>query len=163
MNVALLHISLVIAFLLNALFFKLMKNYTPEGRKLMDQLEGFRMYMSTAEKERIKAFARVDMPEDTPRHFESLLPYAIALGVEKEWASRFDQILKAAQYNPDWYAGTYPIYHMGAASFMTGLSGGLGTAVASSPGSGIQVRFGGGFGGGGFSGGGGGGGGGGGW
>jgi len=157
-------ISLVIAFLLNALFFKLMKNYTPEGRKLMDQLEGFRMYMSTAEKERIKAFARVDMPEDTPRHFESLLPYAIALGVEKEWASRFDQILKAAQYNPDWYAGTYPIYHMGAASFMTGLSGGLGTAVASSsmaPGS--KSGFGGGFGGGGFSGGGGGGGGGGGW
>ncbi|HOP51498.1 MAG TPA: DUF2207 domain-containing protein, partial [Synergistales bacterium] len=149
---------------LNALFFKLMKNYTPEGRKLMDQLEGFRMYMSTAEKERIKAFARVDMPEDTPRHFESLLPYAIALGVEKEWASRFDQILKAAQYNPDWYAGTYPIYHMGAASFMTGLSGGLGTAVASSsmaPGS--KSGFGGGFGGGGFSGGGGGGGGGGGW
>jgi len=157
-------ISLVVAFLLNALFFKLMKNYTPEGRKLMDRLEGLRMYMSTAEKERIKTFARVDMPEDTPQHFESLLPYAIALGVEKEWASRFDQVLKAAQYNPDWYAGTYPIYHMGAASFMTGLSGGLGTAVASSsmaPGS--SSGFGGGFGGGGFSGGGGGGGGGGGW
>jgi uncharacterized membrane protein YgcG len=156
-------ISLVIAFLMNVLFFRLMKNYTPEGRKLLDQIEGFRMYMSTAEKERIKALARVDMPEDTPRHFESLLPYAIALGVEKEWAARFDDVLKKVQYSPEWYSGTYPLYHMNAAAFMTGLSGGLGTAVASSsmaPGS--SSGFGGG-GGGGFSGGGGGGGGGGGW
>lgn len=159
-------LSLAAAFLLNVLFFRLMKNYTPEGRKLMDQLEGLRMYMTSAEKERIKALARVDMPEDTPRHFESLLPYAIALGVEKEWAAHFDDVLKKAQYNPQWYTGTYPVYSLGAASFMTGLSGGLGTAVASSsaaPGS--SSGFGGGFGGGGggFSGGGGGGGGGGGW
>jgi uncharacterized membrane protein YgcG len=157
-------LSLAGAFFLNALFFKLMKNYTPEGRKLMDQLEGLRMYMSSAEKERIKALAKVDMPGDTPRHFESLLPYAIALGVEKEWAAHFDDVLKKAQYNPQWYSGTYPVYSMGVGSFMTGLSGGLGTAVASSsmaPGS--SSGFGGGFGGGGFSGGGGGGGGGGGW
>ncbi len=157
-------ISLVVAFLMNVLFFRLMKNYTPDGRKLLDQIEGFRMYMSTAEKERIKALARVDMPEDTPQHFESLLPYAIALGVEKEWAARFDDVLKKVQYNPGWYTGTYPLYHMNTAAFMTGLSGGLGTAVASSsmaPGS--SSGFGGGFGGGGSSGGGGGGGGGGGW
>ncbi len=117
---------------MNVLFFRLMKNYTPDGRKLLDQIEGFRMYMSTAEKERIKALARVDMPEDTPQHFESLLPYAIALGVEKEWAARFDDVLKKVQYNPGWYTGTYPLYHMNTAAFMTGLSGGLGTAVASS-------------------------------
>ena len=157
-------LSLAAAFFLNVLFFKLMKNYTPEGRKLMDRLEGLRMYMSAAEKGRIKALARVDMPEDTPRHFESLLPYAIALGVEKEWAAHFDEILKKAQYDPQWYTGAYPVYTLGAGSFMTGLSGGLGSAVASSsvaPGSGSG--FSGGGGGGGFSGGGGGGGGGGGW
>ncbi|MDT8285090.1 MAG: DUF2207 domain-containing protein, partial [Thermovirgaceae bacterium] len=153
-------LSLVGALLINVLFYHLMKNYTPRGRELMDDLEGLRMYMMTAEKERIRALARVDMPEQTPEHFESILPYAIALGVEKEWASSFDDVLKNAQYDPGWYTGTSPWYHMGAASFMTGLSGGLGTAIASSsvaPGSGS------GFGGGGFSGGGGGGGGGGGW
>ena len=154
-------LSFMAALVINVLFFFLMKNYTPDGRKLMDYLEGFRMYMMTAEKERIKTLAGVDMPEDTPEHFESLLPYAIALGVEKEWASRFEDVLKAAEYNPSWYAGTYPWYHMTASSFMTDLSGGLGTAIASSavaPGSGSGF-----FGGGGFSGGGGGGGGGGGW
>ncbi len=153
-------LSFMAALVINVLFFYLMKNYTPEGRKLLDELQGFRMYMMAAEKERIRAMAGVDMPEDTPEQFERLLPYAIALGVEKQWAARFESVLKAAEYNPGWYVGTYPWYLMGASSFMTDLSGGLGSAIASSavaPGSSS------GFGGGGFSGGGGGGGGGGGW
>ena len=153
-------LSFMAALVINVLFFYLMKNYTPAGRKLLDQIEGFRMYMMAAEKERIRAMAGVDMPEDTPDQFERLLPYAIALGVVKEWAARVESVVKAAEYNPTWYAGTYPWYHMGASSFMTDLSGGLGSAIASSavaPGSSS------GFGGGGFSGGGGGGGGGGGW
>ncbi|MBK8413750.1 MAG: hypothetical protein IPL22_04005 [Bacteroidetes bacterium] len=29
-----------------------MKSYTQEGRKIMDAIEGFRMYLSTTEKER---------------------------------------------------------------------------------------------------------------
>lgn len=151
---------MVAAFFVNGLFLKLMKNYTPRGRELLDKLEGFRMYMKTAEKHRIRRFASVDMPEDTPEQFERLLPYAVALGVEQEWAARFEEVLASSNYHPGWYSGSAPWHTVGSGHFAAGLASGLGTAMASSgavPGSTSA------FGGGGFSGGGGGGGGGGGW
>ncbi len=155
-------IFLVAAIFVNVLFQKLMKNYTPHGRELLDKLEGFKMYLKTAEKQRIRRFASVNMPEDTPEHFERLLPYAIALGVEREWAARFEEVLAASNYRPGWYKGSASWHTVGSGRFAAGLASGLGTAMASSgavPGS--TSAFGGG--GGGFSGGGGGGGGGGGW
>jgi uncharacterized membrane protein len=155
-------LCLVAAFFINVLFLKLMKNYTPRGRELLDKLEGFRMYLKTAEKHRIRNLASVDMPEDTPEQFERMLPFAIALGVEREWAARFEEVLVASNYRPEWYIGATPWHTVGSGRFAAGLASGLGTAMASSgavPGS--TSAFGGG--GGGFSGGGGGGGGGGGW
>lgn len=153
---------LVAAFFVNVLFLKLMKNYTPRGRELLDKLEGFRMYLKTAEKHRIRKLASVDMPEDTPEQFERMLPFAIALGVEREWAARFEEVLLASNYRPGWYSGSAPWHTLASGHFAAGLASGIGTAMASSgavPGS--TSAFGGG--GGGFSGGGGGGGGGGGW
>jgi uncharacterized membrane protein len=120
------------------------------------------MYLKTAEKHRIRKLASVDMPEDTPEQFERMLPFAIALGVEREWAARFEEVLAASNYSPGWYSGSAPWHTVGNGHFAAGLAAGLGTAMASSgavPGS--TSAFGGG--GGGFSGGGGGGGGGGGW
>ncbi len=155
-------VFLVVAFFVNVLFLKLMKNYTPRGRDLLDKLEGFKMYLKTAEKHRIRKLASVEMPEDTPEQFERLLPYAIALGVEREWAARFEEVLVASNYRPEWYSGSTPWHTVGSGHFAAGLASGLGTAMASSgavPGS--TSAFDGG--GGGFSGGGGGGGGGGGW
>ena len=100
------------------------------------------------------------MPEDTPERFEQLLPWALALGVEKQWASRFEEVLLASGYEPSWYHGTTPWHMAGPSMITSGLSSGLGQAISSAatpPGSSS------GFGGGGSSGGGGGGGGGGGW
>lgn len=153
-------LALITALVLNVLFAKWMKNYTPLGRSILDKLEGFRMYLSTAEKERIKRFAQVDMPEDTPEQFEKMLPYAIALDVEKKWAERFAHVLETSDYRPGWYVGPGHFYYFGTDSFATSLSNGLSGAISSAstpPGSSS------GFGGGGSSGGGGGGGGGGGW
>ena len=51
-------------------------------------------------------------PEMSPRHFETLLPYAVALGVEKPWSETFERWLLAASagaaaaaYQPSWYHG----------------------------------------------------------
>lgn len=51
-------------------------------------------------------------PEMSPRHFETLLPYAVALGVEKPWSLTFDAWLAtalaagaAAYAGPAWYHG----------------------------------------------------------
>jgi len=129
----------------------------------MDEIEGFRMYLGTAEEERLNL---LNPPENTPELFEKFLPYALALDVENEWNDKFARILTLASmapgdsgYRPRWYRGRD--WQPGdSASFTRSIGSGLGAAVASSttaPGSSS------GSGGGGFSGGGGGGGGGGGW
>lgn len=148
---------------LGALFSWLIKAPTPRGRALMDEAEGFKMYLSVAEKERLNLLHE---PELTVERFESLLPYAIALGVENEWGSRFENALRRSMqetksYNPAWYVGTIP----GTASFSpshftSAMGKSFSSAISSAstpPGSSS------GSGGGGSSGGGGGGGGGGGW
>ncbi len=46
------------------------------------------------------------------KHFEALLPYAVALGVEKNWIKSFESSCPAAAtgadlYSPAWYQGDY--------------------------------------------------------
>ncbi len=147
----------------NVLFFFLLKAPTLAGRALMDEIDGFRHYLSVAEKDRLNV---LNPPEKTPELFERYLPYALALGVENEWSEQFADMLAAAtttpdgrgtSYQPHWYRGR--AWHNGhMRDFSSALGSGLTKAVAASaspPGSHS--------GGGGFSGGGGGGGGGGGW
>ncbi len=146
----------------NILFFFLLKRPTLAGRSLMDEIEGFRMYLGVAEEERLNL---LNPPDQTPELFERFLPYALALDVENEWSERFAAVLAAADtereggYRPRWYRGR--AWRPGHAKNFAGTLGtSLGSAVASSvtpPGSSS------GSGGGGSSGGGGGGGGGGGW
>ncbi len=149
---------------LHALFYHLLKAPTHLGRKILDQIEGFRLYLSIAEKDRLRI---LNPPEKTPDHFEKYLPYALALDVEQEWCEQFAQVLDASDdpergYRPRWYHGTRwsSFGASGLAGLSDSLGGGLTSAIASAstpPGS----RSG--SGGGGSSGGGGGGGGGSGW
>jgi uncharacterized membrane protein YgcG len=87
------------------LAFPLFKMPTPAGRKVMDAIEGFRLYLGVAEEDRLKAFYP---PERTPELFERYLPYAIALDVENAWAKRFEGVIENAEVEPtdkDWYTG----------------------------------------------------------
>lgn len=149
---------------MNILFFELLNAPTREGRALMDEIEGFRMYLGVGEKERLDL---VNPPEETPELFEKFLPYAMALDVETRWSKRFEGVLARAGRMPD-EGGTYiPTWYfatrgsdMSLDSLTGTLSGSFANAAASAsvaPGSSS------GGGSGGFSGGGGGGGGGGGW
>ncbi len=152
---------LVIAFAaLNGAFLFLMRAPTAYGRPIMDQLAGFRLYLETAEKDRLNLQA----PEITADRFEALLPYAVALDVEKPWARAFAAALHRANpddadpmngYHPSWSSGGgWSSHDFGSAvsSSISSVSDAFAAAVPSSSGSG-----------GGGSGGGGGGGGGGGW
>jgi uncharacterized membrane protein YgcG len=146
---------------LHGLFTFLMRAPTPAGRLVMDEIEGFRMYLDTAEQDRLD---RMRSPALTPEVFEAFLPYAYALGVENNWCQRFaselpEEARQQAGYNPGWYHGRFhgvsALNHLGdnfSSSFSSAIS-----SASSPPGSSS------GSGGGGFSGGGGGGGGGGGW
>ncbi len=154
---------LVILIALNAVFYYLLQAPTSTGRKLMDKIEGFRMYMATAEEDRLNT---LNPPRQTPELFERYLPYALALGVDQAWSERFAATLAGASikdpdgaYRPTWYRGSN-WSSFDPSSFSSDLGSSLSSAVARSsvaPGSSS------GGGGGGSSGGGGGGGGGGGW
>jgi uncharacterized membrane protein YgcG len=141
--------------LTNALFYELLKAPTRIGRQILDEIEGLRLYLSVAEKDRL---GFIHPPDETPELFEKFLPYAMALDVENEWGERFAGVLNRAGYEPGWYAGRHwNAMHPGA--FASGLGGGMQSAVSSAssaPGSSSGMS-------GGSSGGGGGGGGGGGW
>jgi uncharacterized membrane protein len=147
----------VLMVLTNALFFWLLRAPTLQGRKLLDQIEGFRMYMTTAEEDRLNSLTP---PEKTPALFEKYLPYALALDCENEWNAKFAAVLAAAGVAaaPAWYAGTHwNSGNLGGFTDSIGSSLAASTASSSSPpgsssGSGGGGSSGGGGGGGGGSG-----------
>ncbi len=155
--------AFVLLFFGNMLFSYLLKAPTPQGREVMDDIEGFRMYLNTAEKPLLQ---HLNPPGVTPELFEKYLPYAIALGVGNAWGKSFENAIKMGEvdmknnsYTPKWYHGaSFTAASLG--SFSNTLSSTFSQSLqnsASAPGSSS------GSGGGGRSGGGGGGGGGGGW
>jgi len=146
---------------LNFIFFQLLKAPTTVGRKLLDKIDGFKMYLELAEKDELNL---KNPPEKTPVIFEIYLPFAMALDVEQNWGSRFSTVFERLEQQgkssqPSWYYGSHWDHNnMGAFTKTMGTS--LSSAISSAstaPGSSS------GAGGGGSSGGGGGGGGGGGW
>ena len=151
--------------LINVIFFFLMGAPTPLGRRRMDEIEGLRIYLTLAEKDRMNMRGA---PEMSPQHFETLLPYAVALGVEKPWSRTFETWLAtaaagaaAASYAPTWYSGDSAT---GFGDRIGGFSSSMASTIASTiPAPAASSSSSGFSSGGGFSGGGGGGGGGGGW
>ena len=114
---------LAVALLIALFFSRVMRVYTPEGRKILTAIEGLEMYMKTAERDRLAA---LNPPDRTPEHFEALLPYAFALGCAETWADNFSDVLAKASLDPAWRerSGTYH------AHFMNDLSRNLDSSVS---------------------------------
>lgn len=149
----------------NAVFFFLMGAPTPIGRRMMDGIAGLRQYLTFAEKDRMNMRGA---PEMSPVHYETLLPYAVALGVEKPWSRAFQTWLAAAVAAGAVAAYTAPVWYRGSglrADTIGDRLGALPASMASSFTASLPApkSSSSGFSGGGSSGGGGGGGGGGGW
>jgi uncharacterized membrane protein YgcG len=82
--------------------------YTSYGRQMQEEVQGLRLYLSTAEKDRLVFH---NAPEKTPELFEKLLPYAMALGVVDLWAKQFEGIYTS---QPAWYTSdtnTFLFHH----------------------------------------------------
>ncbi|MCF6318009.1 MAG: DUF2207 domain-containing protein [Proteobacteria bacterium] len=157
-------VIIICIIMINALFYHLIQAPTVFGQKLLSKIDGFRLYLNTAEQDRLDL---MHPPEMTPKLFEKYLPYALALGVDNRWSEQFNNAMQAqgkemGGYHPNWYIGNnYSRFNFAttASSIGAGLaSSTIAAATPPAPSGGS-----GGFGGGGFSGGGGGGGGGGGW
>ncbi|MET1414057.1 DUF2207 domain-containing protein [Roseibium sp. HPY-6] len=102
-------VSVAILVGINIVFFLIIDAPTTLGRQFLDQIEGLKLYLSVAEKDRLNMN---NVPDMSTVHFEKLLPYAVALGVEKPWSEAFEGWLATAAgasaatgYHPDWYSG----------------------------------------------------------
>lgn len=159
-------LGVMLATIMVFIFALVMPARTLKGVEAKEHAEGLKLYMATAEADRIKMMQSPNAPYNmsaepkrTVELFEKLLPYAVVFGIEKEWAKEFKDIYSKP---PEWYSGSH-VSSFNAGYIAGALSSGMGTQMANafvSPSSSGGSGFGGG---GGFSGGGGGGGGGGGW
>ncbi|HWZ99241.1 MAG TPA: DUF2207 domain-containing protein [Candidatus Dormibacteraeota bacterium] len=129
---------------------------TIAGARTLEGVLGFEDFLAHVESDRFNRMIK------TPEMFEKFLPFAMALGVEKNWSKAFQNIYTQP---PSWYQGGYgpSFYPYMFVSNLNTMSSQAGSVMTSAPrssgGSGFSSSGGGGggFSGGGFGGGGGGG------
>jgi hypothetical protein len=92
-SIGLLILSGAVSALIWWLFARQMTAKTRKGARTLVSVLGFQEFMNRVDADRLKR-----MPPDT---FEKYLPYAMALGVEHQWAQAFTGIIKDP---PSWYA-----------------------------------------------------------
>lgn len=116
---------------------------TIKGARALDGVLGFEEFLRRVESDRLARVVK------TPEMFERFLPYAMAFGVEKQWAEAFEGIYTEP---PQWYVGSsMPTFR--TSSFVSDL-GRMSTAAAATMVSAPRSSGGSGSGGGGSSGGG---------
>ncbi len=78
----------VAAFLtiLNVLQLQWMRAPTPDGGRLLNEIEGFRLFLKSVERFPMQ---RPEAPGDKVGLYERYLPYAMALEVEQTWGDQF--------------------------------------------------------------------------
>lgn len=124
---------LVILALTNYLFHYLLKSPRRTGRALIEQIEGFRMFLAAPDGDPYQSPAPTPL---TAERFERFLPYAMALNVETAWSEQFARARGqaarsgAAAYAPAWYSG--PNWNpTTATAFATAFGGSLAGAITS--------------------------------
>ena len=141
----------ILSGLVVVLFGWFMPSRTVQGTRQLEKVLGFREFLSRVEGERLDRMVK------TPEMFEKFLPFAMALGVEDNWAKAFEGIYKEP---PSWYTGPVGGHMFRPSTFANNLgvmSTQAASVMASAPRSSGGSGFRGGSSGGGFGGGGGGG------
>jgi len=93
-------LSAIVGMVITVFFMVLMRRKTEEGAVLQEKLEGFELFLSMTQKERLDFH---NAPEREPEDFMEYLPYAVALGVEEKWAQQFAGLDIPP---PSWYRGS---------------------------------------------------------
>ena len=129
-------LALIAGGVLAYVFYHLLKAPTQAGAAVLRQIEGFRIFLDTAEKDRLE---KLNPPDVTPEIFERFLPYAIALDCENHWSKRFEAEAEAAAadparagayaYQPLWYSGS-SFGRLGTAGFVSAIGTSVATAAA---------------------------------
>ncbi|MBR1945378.1 MAG: DUF2207 domain-containing protein [Alphaproteobacteria bacterium] len=72
---------------------------TYEGMRIIAHLDGIKMFL--------KAVGPTLPKEADINKMEALLPYALMLGLEKEWETKMKLVLHGQAYLPDWFNGRF--------------------------------------------------------
>lgn len=101
-NFTFISLGLILLYVLVLILFSyLIFTYNQQGQKLLEQIKGFKQFLSVTESERFKVIGTP--PDKNPELYEKYLPYAIALGVEQEWSKQFVPVFsKIKNYEPSW-------------------------------------------------------------
>ena len=119
--------------LISLVFAKLVKAPTDEGRRLLDAIEGLKLYLRVAERDELKRLEHEAAPALDAVRYQQLLPYAIALDVEQAWTHKFTHAVGAAAAATatagfTWYQGGR-VSNLG--NFSKAVSSGLNASLAS--------------------------------
>ncbi len=113
-------IIVVVVLMLVALivFARLVRAPTVEGRALLDEIEGLKLYMKVAERDELAQMRGPDEPPLDAKRYEAMLPFAVALEVEDAWTEKFTQAVgtaaaAATANSMTWYGGRGPISNLG--------------------------------------------------
>ncbi len=123
---------LVVLIAINYFFHLRLRHRMLSSHTMMDQIEGLRLFLVTSIDERGESGGGIE----TPGMFEKLLPYALALNVEKIWGEKFAATLaqmpqEDGEYSPAWYSG--PNWHpVTAAAFLISLASSFSSAISRS-------------------------------
>jgi uncharacterized membrane protein YgcG len=138
-------VALLLSGVIILLFGFFMSKKTKKGTLLYKQLAGFKEFITSVEKDRLREFLKQD-----EHYFDKILPYAIVFNVADTWK---DKLQGLEVPPPTWYSGNYNTFNTG--TFMNSLNHSMNTMSStfySTPGG--KGSSGGSFGGGGSSGGG---------
>lgn len=119
-------IVLVLFFVLNRIAKYFYKKRLEKTSDEYYRVMGLRQYIKIAEKDRLLF---ENKPEDLPKIFSKLLPFAVALGLGDVWAKAFNGLITT---NPEWYHGTTNSFSsMAFAASISGFSSGISSAASS--------------------------------
>lgn len=79
--------SVIVSAAIVAIFGFFMPAKTKEGAVALEEVEGFKWFLSVTEKDRMSFH---NAPELKPETFHVYLPFAIVFGVENQWAKQFE-------------------------------------------------------------------------
>ena len=108
--------------LMNRWFCMKTQPYTVEGQKKMEQLDGFREYLLQKQSKAEPSFSGASGGTSAEKWF----PYAIALGIEKEWRN----IAKNSLPTPEWLEGANITDKFSPNPFIANFGASLSSAVA---------------------------------
>lgn len=118
-----LALLIVLLVIINVIYAFLIKAYTEEGRRIKDEIEGFKLFIKTASEDEIR--------NQTPETFDKYFPYAYVLGLENEWSKKFESLLEEYNYEPAWCTGMYYGSAFHATAFTSSFSSSFNRGISS--------------------------------